>query len=175
MYRAFFYPMRLGLLCVGENFMPMAWWTPVSKEPFRLLLAIDRKNHTLSLLRELSEAALAFLPWEARAWVVRAGYLSGRKVDKAQALGVPLRPARRLAHTRVPEGALAVYEMRVVEWPTDGDHALFLGEVVHVEGSGQAKERPILFLGFRDFATLGERWRFRPSRPHAPEEGGKPS
>ncbi|WP_022797861.1 flavin reductase family protein [Thermus islandicus] len=164
MYRAFFYPMRLALLAVGRNFMPIAWWMPASKEPFRFLLAVDRKNHTLGLLRELSEAALAFLPWEERAWVVRAGYLSGRRVDKAERLGVALRPARRLAHTQVPERALAVYEMRVLEWPSDGDHALFLGEVVHVEGSAKAKQRPILFLGFRDYATLGERWSFSPKR-----------
>ncbi len=168
MYRAFFYPMRLALLAVGRNFMPMAWWMPASKEPFRFLLAVDRKNHTLSLLRELSEAALAFYPWEERAWVVRAGYLTGRRVRKAERLGVALRPARCLAHTWVPEGALAVFELKVAEWPTDGDHALFMGEVVHVEGSSEAKERPILFLGFRDFATLGERWRFRPGGAKLP-------
>ncbi|WP_018112484.1 flavin reductase family protein [Thermus igniterrae] len=161
-YKAFFYPMRLALLSAGENFMPLAWWTPVSKNPFRFLLAMDRENHTLGLLRTLGEGALSFLPWEEREWVVRAGYLSGRRVDKGKRLGVALRPARRLAHTWVPEKALAVYELKVTEWPTDGDHAPFLGDVVHVEGSREAKERPILFLGFRDFATLGERWRFRP-------------
>ncbi|GAA6736829.1 flavin reductase family protein [Thermus oshimai] len=130
MYKAHFYPMRLALLTVGRNFMPMAWWTPVSKDPFRFLLAVDRKNHTLTLLRELEEGALCFLPWEERAWVVRAGYLTGRKADKAERLAVALRPARVLQRTLVPEKALAVYELRTVEWPTDGDHALFLGEVV---------------------------------------------
>ncbi|BCP67384.1 hypothetical protein TthHB5018_b23180 (plasmid) [Thermus thermophilus] len=97
-------------------------------------------------------------------------------MDKARRLGVPLRPACCLAHTQVPEGALAVYEMRVSEWPWDGDHALFMGEVVHVEGSAEAKKRPILFLGFRDFATLGERWRFRPggAKPLPRDERGKP-
>nr|WP_235283931.1 flavin reductase [Thermus sp. 2.9] len=160
-YRAHFYPMRLALLAVGENFMPMAWWTPVSKTPFRFLLAVDRMNHTLSLLRELGEGALCFLPWEERGWVARAGYLSGRRVRKAEKLGVALRPARALAHTLVPEKAVAVFELKVAEWPTDGDHALFLGDVVHAEGSPQGKRRPILFLGFRDFATLGETWRFR--------------
>ncbi|WP_105317171.1 flavin reductase family protein [Thermus tenuipuniceus] len=161
-YRAFFYPMHLALLCVGKNFMPMAWWTPVSKEPFRFLFAMDRENHTLILLRELGEAALTFLSWEERDWVVRSGYLSGRRVRKAERLGVDLRPARKLRHTQVPEGALAVFELEVMELPLEGDRALFLGDVVHAEGSPQAKERPILFLGFRDYATLGERWRFRP-------------
>lgn len=160
-YRSLFYPMHLALLSAGRNFMPLAWWTPVSKEPFRFLLAIDRKNHTLLLLRELGEAALSFLPWEERAWVVRSGYLSGRKVDKARRLEVALRPAQKLQKTAVPEKALAVFELSVKEFPTDGDHALFLGDVLHVEGSPEARRRPILFLGFRDFATLGETWRHR--------------
>jgi len=162
-YRSFFYPMHLALLCVGENFMPIAWWTPVSKQPFRFLLAIDRQNHTLTLLRQLGEAALAFPAWQDRAWVVRAGYLSGKRTAKAQKLGVTLRPACRLTHTFVPEGALAGFELQVQEQASDGDHALFLGEVLHVQGSAQAKSAPILFLGFRDFAALSsERWRFRP-------------
>jgi flavin reductase (DIM6/NTAB) family NADH-FMN oxidoreductase RutF len=160
-YRSLFYPMQLALLAVGENFFPMAWWTPVSKRPFRLLLAVDRKNYSLELLRKLGEAALCFLPWEERAWVVRAGYLTGRKGSKAARLGVELRPARKLEHTRVPAKALAVFELKTQEWPTDGDHALFLGEVVHAEGSPEARRRPILFLGLRNFATLGETWRFR--------------
>jgi flavin reductase (DIM6/NTAB) family NADH-FMN oxidoreductase RutF len=162
MYRSYFYPMHLALFAVGENFFPMAWWTPVSKEPFRFLVAVDRKNHSLSLLRELGEGALCFLPWDERFWVVRAGYLSGKQGSKASRLGVSLRPARRLAKTQVPLQALAVFELHLTEWLTDGDHALFLGDTIHVEGSSEAKARPILFLGYRDFANLGEQWRFRP-------------
>jgi flavin reductase (DIM6/NTAB) family NADH-FMN oxidoreductase RutF len=160
-YRSYFYPMRLGVLCVAQNFMPIAWWTPVSKEPFRMLIAVDKTNHTLSLLREHGECALCFVRWEERVWLVRAGYLSGKKVPKSERLGVELRKAPALQSTFVPVQSLAVYEMRVRELPEDGDHALFIGDVVRVEGSAQAKARPILFLGYRDFATLGEQWRFR--------------
>jgi flavin reductase (DIM6/NTAB) family NADH-FMN oxidoreductase RutF len=94
-------------------------------------------------------------------WLVRAGYLSGKKVPKSERLGVELRKAPALQSTFVPVQSLAVYEMRVRELPEDGDHALFIGDVVRVDGSAQAKARPILFLGYRDFATLGEQWRFR--------------
>ena len=89
MYRSFFYPTRLALLAVGRNFMPMAWWMPASKEPFRFLLAVDRKNHTLSLLRELSEAALAFYPWEERVW---ARQQAGRKAVSYTHLTLPTTP-----------------------------------------------------------------------------------
>jgi len=57
----------------------MAWWTPVCKHRFCFILAVDRQNYSLGLLHELGEAALCFLPWEEWAWVVRAGYLTGRR------------------------------------------------------------------------------------------------
>jgi flavin reductase (DIM6/NTAB) family NADH-FMN oxidoreductase RutF len=45
MYYSGFYPMHLALLTVTSNLMPMAWWIPISKKPFRFLIAISRKNH----------------------------------------------------------------------------------------------------------------------------------
>ncbi len=123
--------MHLTLLCVQKNFMPVAWWMPVSKEPFKFLIAVDPKNYTLELLRTYSEACLCFLPWSERRWVVRAGYLSGRDVDESKKLKVDLIPARKLRHTHLPKAV------------------------------GNPRENPILFLGYRDFATLGEKWRFK--------------
>ncbi|MCK7475815.1 MAG: hypothetical protein MZV49_25280 [Rhodopseudomonas palustris] len=60
----------------------------VGKEPFRFLISVGLGNHTLKLLREHNEAALHFFPWSAREWAVRAGYISGRDVNKAQRLKV---------------------------------------------------------------------------------------
>jgi flavin reductase (DIM6/NTAB) family NADH-FMN oxidoreductase RutF len=164
-YYSGFYPMHLALLTVANNLMPMAWWTPISKEPFRLLITLDRKNHTLSLLRQYREAVLNFLPWARREPVVRAGYLTGRKADKAERLGFHLRPAQQLQHTAVVEGVYTAFELIVVSEldAPSGDHVPFVCDVVHVHRHRRpAQEDPILFLGYRDFATLGERWRFRP-------------
>lgn len=165
MYYSGFYPMHLGLLTVGDNLMPIAWWTPISKEPFRFLLAMDRRNHSLGLLREIGEAALHFLPFSERERVVRAGYLSGRRTRKAERLGFTLEPARALGRTRVLAGIAPVYELRMVTEITEpaGDHVPFVCDVVAVRrGQRPAAGEPLLFLGFRDFATLGPRTRFRP-------------
>jgi flavin reductase (DIM6/NTAB) family NADH-FMN oxidoreductase RutF len=168
-YYSGFYPMHLALLTVANNLMPMAWWTPISKEPFRFLIAMDRKNYTLSLLREHREAVLNFLPWTERERVVRAGYLTGRKVKKAERLGVIFTPAVQLKHTGVVEGIYAAFELVVVAELAEpaGDHVPFICDVVHVHRKRRpAMGEPMLFLGYRDFATLGERWRFRPhSKP----------
>lgn len=165
MYYSGFYPMHLALLTVARNLMPLAWWTPISKEPFRVLIAMDRKNHTLNLLRQHREAVLNFLPWAERERVVRAGYLTGRKVRKAERLGFRLTASQKLKHTGVVEGIYAAFELVVIaelEKPA-GDHVPFVCDVVHVHRQRRpAMGEPTLFLGYRDFATLGERWRFRP-------------
>lgn len=166
-YYSGFYPMHLALLSVAGNVLPVAWWTPVSKDPFRFLIAIDRKNHSLELLRRCGEAALHFFPWGERERVIRAGYTSGRKRDKASRLGFAMEPAACLAETRVVRGADSIFELRVRREVDDGDdagdHAPFLFDVVHVHRRTRpAMGAPLLFLGWRDFATLGERWRFRP-------------
>ena len=115
----------MALLTVASNLMPMVWWTPVSEEPFRLLIAMDRKNHALSLLRGHWEAVLNFLPWSECEPLVHAGYLAGRKVKKAERLGFHLLPARQPKDTEVVEGVYAAFELTVVsalEEPA-GEHA----------------------------------------------------
>lgn len=67
--------------------------------------------------------------------------------------------------TGVREGALAAFELRVrSELPgPEGDRADVVVDVVHVHrGARPAQAEPLLFLGWRDFATVGSRARFRP-------------
>lgn len=163
-YRSSFYPKHLALLAVGENVMPLAWWTPISKEPFRLLIAMDRRNHSLDLLRAHREAVLHLMPWRERNRVVRAGYASGREVNKAQELGFHFEPAVKVQHTGIVQGAYSAFELAVLSETDDpeADHVVFTFEVVAVHTAQHPREgEPILFLGGRDYATLGERWQFR--------------
>jgi flavin reductase (DIM6/NTAB) family NADH-FMN oxidoreductase RutF len=157
--------MHLGLLSVAGNVMPIAWWTPISKEPFRFLLAIDRKNHSLELLRQHREAVLHFFPFEQRERVIRAGYSSGRRVNKTARLGFRVRPAEKVRDTVVIEDAEAAFELAnalEIEEPA-GDHVPFIFDVAHVHRLRRpATGQPLLFLGYRDYATLGDRARFRP-------------
>ena len=100
--------------------------------------------------------------------VVRAGYTSGRRGQKAKRLGIALAPATKLQQTRIVSSALATFELVVREELDDpaADHVPFLLDVVavHRKGTRPAHDAPLLFLGYRDFATLGERWRYRPGR-----------
>lgn len=154
------FPLHLALLTVGENMMPIGYWTVISKEPFRIIISMGVGNHSLSLLKKYEEAALHFMPWSHRESVVRAGWLSGRDYNKAEKLGFSLRPAERLRHTMLVEGADTIYEMVVFQELTglSTEFVPYVLDVVAVHGT--AHRQPILFLSRKDFATLGEEWKF---------------
>ncbi|GAB4427165.1 MAG: flavin reductase [Anaerolineales bacterium] len=159
------FPLHLALLSCGENFHPLGYWTIISKEPFRFLISVGLGNHTLKLLREHNEAALHFFPWDAREWIVRAGYISGRDYNKSERLKIELLPAQQLQHTRLVAGFENAYECKVIEElkGISSDHAQFVLEVVAAHENVPAEKRdPILFFSQKNFTNLkGELWKFR--------------
>jgi flavin reductase (DIM6/NTAB) family NADH-FMN oxidoreductase RutF len=164
-FNAQFFPQHVLLITVGENMMPMGYWTVISKEPFRFLICMQLGNYTLELLRKYQEAALHFMPWNDRERVVRAGHLSGRDGPKAPRLGFNLLPAEKLQHTKLVEGADVVFETMVLQELKGLSHefAPFVLDVVATQGSiSLLKREPILFFSQKDFGTVGERWKYRP-------------
>jgi flavin reductase (DIM6/NTAB) family NADH-FMN oxidoreductase RutF len=159
------FPLHLALLSCGENFHPLGYWTVAGKEPFRFLISAGLGNHTLKLLREHHEAALHFFAWSAREWVVRAGYISGRDVDKAKRLKVSLTTAEKLKATKLVAGYENVYECTVLTElkGVSSDHAQFVLDVVAAHENVPAEKRdPILFYSQQSFINLrGEQWTFR--------------
>lgn len=160
-FAAKFFPLHLALLTVGENMMPLGYWTVVSKDPFRFLISMGVGNHTLKLLKEYQEAALHFMPWSDRQRVVRAGWLSGRDMNKAEQLGFRLLPSEKLEHTSLIEGADTTFELKVFKELADlsREFVPYVMDVVAIHGTRHRD--PILFLSRKDFATLGERWKYQ--------------
>ena len=158
-----YFPLHLALVSVGDNFLPMGNWMVIGKDPFRFLIAMGVGNHSLTLLKKHKEAALHFFPWSERAWIVRAGHLSGRDVNKAELLGRTLEPAQKLSATRLVSGYEAVFELVVNRELTmlSREFALYIMDCVASAGTLEPQQRqPILFLSQEDFATLGERWEY---------------
>jgi len=164
-FDAKFFPQHVLLLTVGENMMPMGYWTVISKDPFRFLICMQLGNYTLELLREYREAGLHFMPWNDRERVIKAGHLSGRDGPKAPRLGYTLIPAEKLQITRLVEGAEVIYETVILQELEGLSHefALFVLDVIAVHGNvGPMRRSPILYLSQKDFATLGEKYKYRP-------------
>lgn len=157
-----FFPQHLLLLSVGENFMPMGYWTVVSKEPFRFLICMQLGNHSLELLQKYQEAALHFFPWKDREWIVKAGDISGRDGAKAERLGRELLPTEKLQHTKLVAGFDNAYETVIYqELPgISAEFAIFVMDVVAQHGHVIPRKRqPIFFNSVRDFSTAGETWK----------------
>ena len=164
-FNAKFFPQHVLLLSVGENMMPMGYWTVISKEPFRFLICMQLGNYSLELLRTHREAGLHFMPWSDRERVAKAGHLSGRDGPKAPRLGYNLIPAEKLQQTRLVEGAEAVYETVVLQELEGLSHefAIFVLDVVATRGNLDPLNcNPIFYLSQKDFATTGEKYRYRP-------------
>jgi flavin reductase (DIM6/NTAB) family NADH-FMN oxidoreductase RutF len=163
-FNARFFPQQVLLLTTGKNMMPMGYWTVISKNPFRFLVCMGVGNHSLTLLRKNKEAALHFMPWEDRERVVKAGYISGSRGDKAAQLEYSLVPARVLETTHLIEGADCIYETVVKEEIPNlsTEFVLFVLDVVATHGSTNPADRsPIFYLSDKDFATIGEQWKYR--------------
>ena len=160
-FAAKFFPLHLALLTVGTNMMPMGYWTVVSKDPFRFLISMGVGNHSLALLKEYREAALHFMPWSDRERVVRSGWLSGRDMNKAEELGFRLTSSQKLEHTSLVEGADTTFELKVYKELPDLSREFipYVMDVVAIHGTRHRD--PILFLSRKDFATLGERWKYQ--------------
>jgi flavin reductase (DIM6/NTAB) family NADH-FMN oxidoreductase RutF len=159
-----FFPLHVALLSVGENIMPIGYWTVISKNPFRFFISMGVGNHSLLLLKKYKEAALHFMPWSERHKVARAGYLSGRDVNKAQELGFTLIPAEKLQQTKLVAGADSTFETVVYRelMHLSREFSPFVLDVVAVHGDLTPFERePIIFLSEDHFATLGERWEYK--------------
>lgn len=162
-FNANFFPQQILLLAIGDNVMPMGYWMVVSKDPFRFLICLEVSNYSLELIREKKEAALHFMPWNERERVVRAGYLSGRDIDKNEVLGFERIPAEKLEHTQLVAGAECIYETVVNQEleGLSGEFSMFVLDVVAAHGKTAPRKRsPIMYLSLKDFATLGERWKF---------------
>ena len=121
-------------------------------------------NHSLTLLRKYKEAAQYFMPWMDRERVVKAGYLSGRDINKSEYLGFTFRSAEKSQHTKLVVGAECIFEIIVVKEIKNisREFAPHVLDVIATHGTLTAKEiNPIMYLSEKSFATLGEHWEYQ--------------
>ena len=107
-----------------KNLMTAAWVTQVSSRPNQILAAVSAGHYTADLLQE-DEAKIC-------------GFKSGRNADKT-ALTVCRYKWRELPEI---EGAAAVLYCEVKKIIKEGDHVLFIGEVLSGE---TGDKKPLIY------------------------------
>lgn len=147
------------------NLMTVAWCGNINSEPPMLAVSIRPGRHSHAIIRETGEFVLN-IPSVALARAVDyCGVVSGRDVDKFEAMGLTPVAARGVACPAVTECPIAI-ACRVTERLPMGSHDLFLAKVVDVavhadlvdaDGRFRLEEANLLCYAHGHYFSLGDR------------------
>lgn len=148
-----------------DSGMSAAWISPVSFNPPLLGVSIASKRHTFSMIAKAGEFAVNFFALEKAEVFAQFGGCSGRDTDKFEKFGVKAHPGD-VVSAPVIEDAYAVYECRLFDRKTFGDHDWFVGEIICIhrregiinQGGGLDLKvlNPSLYLGQELYASVNE-------------------
>ena len=161
------YPKIVAMITSGtfenSNVMPATWNTPVSMDPPLFAVAVAPIRFTFKLIEEHGEFGLNFLPFEKAELVYKAGYTSGKDVDKFEELGLTRIKAKKIKAPLLSEAITAI-ECKVINKVETGDHVLFVCEVLqtwvnpdYVDKDGRivlAKVSPVYHIGRKRFVKI---------------------
>lgn len=135
-----------AMLSVEENIMPLSWHMPVSKSPFRYGVAIRKENYSHTLVSQHQEFALNFLNFTYFQSYHDGGSVHGKGIDKFTLCNLtPKEPL--LISSKLIEESYMIYECRVKERLSFGDHDIFIADVLTVLHKKDEEYQPTLFLG----------------------------
>lgn len=148
-------PRVAALLACGANLMALSWHMPVSKSPFRYAVAVREENYTHALLRTRGSCTLNFMPFEHYSTLDKMGRLHGDETDKLSLSGLATQGTDKEDNLLL-EHAEFIYECRVVDTASWGDHTLFICDVTRVRVHEDPTGRLALFTGKGRYGTLSE-------------------
>lgn len=148
-------PRVVTLLACGHNLMPLSWHMPVSRSPFRYAVAVRDENHTHALIRERGSFTLNFMPFEHYRTLDKMGRCHGDAHDKLALSELAFRGTDAEGNVLI-DSADFIYECRVIEASSWGDHTIFFCDVTNVRVHENPSGRLALFTGKGRYATVGE-------------------
>ncbi len=114
------------------NVMAASWVMPVSEEPLRIALALDRETYTFELIEKYREFTVNVVDAKLVDKVYLAGTISGRKVkNKISYLGLHTTPSLKIETPGIEE-AVGIIEARVWNSLDVGEVRLYIADVVSV-------------------------------------------
>jgi flavin reductase (DIM6/NTAB) family NADH-FMN oxidoreductase RutF len=132
-----------------KNIMAAGWHTYISYEPPIYGVAIGEERFTHHLIKEAKEFAIQFVSAEYAHYIMQAGTLSGEAGDKFEKLSLPYKSAETI-DCPILTDAYVVYECKLIDVNTYGDHDFFVGEMkaFHRDGDKFTEE------GLPDFNNI---------------------
>ncbi len=120
-----------------DNAMAVAWLSSVSQNPPLIGIAVTSRRFTYEQIMQSNEFGINFMALEKAELVAGTGGCSGRDVDKFQRFNLE-KDQPLVTNVPVLKAAYAVYECKLVDHHTYGDHEWLVGEVMatHYESEG---------------------------------------
>ncbi len=120
------------------NVMAVSWWSYASNHPASVVVCLSSKGYSGQCIRESGAFGLSVVGEELREAAMRAGTCSGRNMDKARELGIPLTGADEFPQAMVA-GSRLWLSCQWTDSLTIGDHVLYVGEVTDILGDASVK------------------------------------
>jgi flavin reductase (DIM6/NTAB) family NADH-FMN oxidoreductase RutF len=111
-----------------KNIMAAGWHTYISYDPPIYGVAIGEERFTHHLIKGAKEFAIQFVSAEYAHYIMQAGTETGAEIDKFDKLGIPFRNAVTI-NCPIVQNAYVVYECKLIDVNTYGDHDFFVGEI----------------------------------------------
>ncbi len=148
-------PRVTALLACQENLMPASWHMPISKSPFRYAVAVREENYTHDLIKTNGSFTLNFLPFEHHNTVDLMGKVHGNSENKF-ALSQLKKEGVDVNGNLLLSASDFIYECDVCDTYKNGDHTIFIADVVKIHVNEKQSNRPMLFSGRGRYGTMGE-------------------
>lgn len=149
-------PRVTALLACQTNLMPASWHMPVSKSPFRYAVAVREENFTHLLIEQYQSFTLNFLPFEHYETVNLMGKIHGYEEDKLAKSGLAVESYDAHDNAMLSSSDF-IYECQVCDTYKNGDHAIFIADVVKIHINDAQSQKPMLFSGRGNYSTPSER------------------
>lgn len=115
-----------------DNVWPMDWHIPLSIEPKLYCIASSKTSYGAEMVRASGAFIVHFVPAAWEDMIFKLGSMSGRDVNKFDALKLSVTPGATVDAPRIA-GALGLLECVVTNEIDVGDHTLFIARVTAEE------------------------------------------
>jgi flavin reductase (DIM6/NTAB) family NADH-FMN oxidoreductase RutF len=162
----FYYPAHVAIVGVTynkkTNFMPCAWNTGLSYDPFLYGVSVGTDRATASLISSSRQFSINFVDFSKHPMVRALGRSSGAEIDKAKKFDVKFYEGAQL-DCPIMEDAYLSYECNLFEKISLGDHILFVGKASQLHISEEIENqhivetdttKPLLYLGMDHYLTV---------------------
>lgn len=112
------------------NLMAVSWATPVSEDPPKVVISVEKETYTYELIERYGEYTINVLEenYLDKIWLV--GTVSGKDVNKIAKLNLHVRKGVKV-NAPIIEEAVGIVETKVTDKIEAGECMLFVGEILY--------------------------------------------